>query len=77
MTLEKEKQLVHNLTILVQDTAVEVNENLRLLVEGDRVVYEFKRVTERDAGVYTCGLQRNYPPPYKTEVRMSALFTGK
>ena len=77
VTLEKEKQHVHNLTILEQEIAVEVNENLRLLVEGDRVVYEFKRVTERDAGVYTCGLQRNYPPPFKKEVRMSALFTGK
>ncbi|XP_031437530.1 uncharacterized protein LOC116223768 isoform X2 [Clupea harengus] len=75
VTLEKEKQRVHNFTILGQNTAVEVNENLRLLVEGDRVVYEFKQVTEREAGVYTCELQRNYPPPYKAEVRMSALFT--
>ena len=77
VTLEKEKQRVHNFTILGQDTTVEVNENLRLLVERDRVVYEFKQVTEREAGVYTCELQRNYPPPYKAEVRMSALFTGK
>ncbi|XP_042565616.1 uncharacterized protein LOC122133454 [Clupea harengus] len=75
VTLDKEKQHVHNLTILEQEIAVEVNENLRLLVEGDRVVYEFKQVTEREAGVYTCELQRNYPPPFKKEVRMSALFT--
>ncbi|XP_062390978.1 uncharacterized protein LOC134078839 [Sardina pilchardus] len=72
--LKMEERLVHNYTTNTTDATVKVSENLSLHVNGQGVWYDFRRVTDSDAGVYSCEVQKIYPPPYKTETRMSALI---